>query len=172
MEMLLLNVPTSLPSPSDRPGKLKSSSTTSNAAPGFMTREISSKRSSHMFSGTPRAIRLTCTKSKDSFGNGRPSRKFAWTQLILLRRSLSLERRARSGWRETISRPTTWQPFQYLAASITHTPSPQPTSNILLRGSWAGCSFQDCGNACQVKEPPLIWRVRRVSIASRSMTFR
>lgn len=77
MEVLLLNVPTSLPSPSDRPGKLKSSSTTSNAAPGFITRLISSKRSSHMFSGTPRAIRLTCTKSKDSFGNGRPSRKFA-----------------------------------------------------------------------------------------------
>lgn len=44
---LLLRVPTSLPSPSERPGKLKSSSTTSNAAPGFITRVISSKRSSH-----------------------------------------------------------------------------------------------------------------------------
>lgn len=50
MEMLLpllLKVPTSLPSPSDRPGKFKSSSTTSKAAPGFITRVISSKRSSH-----------------------------------------------------------------------------------------------------------------------------
>jgi hypothetical protein len=50
MEMLLpllLNVPTSLPSQSGRPGKLKSSSTISNAAPGFITRVISSKRSSH-----------------------------------------------------------------------------------------------------------------------------
>lgn len=77
MEMLLsllLSVPTSLPSPSDRPGKLKSSSMTSNAAPGFITRVISSKRSSHLSSGTPRAIRLMCTKSKDSFANGRPSR--------------------------------------------------------------------------------------------------
>lgn len=49
MEMLLpllLRVPTSLPSPSD-PGKVRSSSTTSNAAPGFITRVISSKRSSH-----------------------------------------------------------------------------------------------------------------------------
>lgn len=44
---LLLSVPTSLPSTSDRPGKLKSSSMTSNAAPGFITRVISSKRSSH-----------------------------------------------------------------------------------------------------------------------------
>lgn len=44
---LLRNVPTSLPSPSVRPGKLRSSSTTSNAAPGFITRVISSKRSSH-----------------------------------------------------------------------------------------------------------------------------
>lgn len=174
MEMLLpllLRVPTSLPSPSD-PGKVRSSSTTSNAAPGFITRVISSKRSSHLSSGTPRAIRFMCTKSKDSFGNGRPSRKFAWTQLTLLRRSLFLERRARSGWRGTMSRPTTWQPFQYLAASITHTPSPQPKSNILLRGPCAGGSFQDLGNACQVKEPPLIWRVRRVSMASRSTAFR
>lgn len=76
MEMLLpllLRVPTSLPSPSD-PGKVRSSSTTSNAAPGFITRVISSKRSSHLSSGTPRAIRFMCTKSKDSFGNGRPSR--------------------------------------------------------------------------------------------------
>lgn len=44
---LLLKVPTSLPSPSNRPGKLKSSSMTSSAAPGFITRVISSKRSSH-----------------------------------------------------------------------------------------------------------------------------
>lgn len=44
---LLLKVPTSLPSPSNRPGKLKSSSMTSSAAPGFIMRVISSKRSSH-----------------------------------------------------------------------------------------------------------------------------
>lgn len=94
MEMLLsllLKVPTSLPSPSDRPGKLKSSSMTSKAAPGFITRVISSKSSSHLSSGTPRAIRLTCTKSKDSLAKGRPSRKLAWTQLTLFRMSLSLE---------------------------------------------------------------------------------
>jgi len=175
MEMLLpllLNVPTSLPSQSGRPGKLKSSSTISNAAPGFITRVISSKRSSHLSSGTPRAIRLMCTKSKDSFANGRPSRKLAWTQLTLFKRSLSLERRTRSGWRETISRPTTSQPFQCLAASTTHTPFPEPISNILLRGTSGGGLFQDGGNTCQVKEPPLIWRVRRVSTASRSRTFR
>jgi hypothetical protein len=101
MEMLLpllLKVPTSLPSPSDRPGKLKSSSTTSKAAPGFITRVISSKRSSHysvfsivgwrkrrrtLSSGTPRAIRLMCTKSNDSFGNGRPSR--LWESMMRIR---------------------------------------------------------------------------------------
>lgn len=169
---LLLKVPTSLPSPSDRPGKLKSSSMTSKAAPGFITRVISSKRSSHLSSGTPRAIRLTCTKSNESFANGRPSRKLRWTQLILLTRSLSLQRRGRLGWRDTISRPTTSQPFQYLAASITHTPFPQPISSILLRGPCWGGSFQDWGNECHVNEPPVIWRVRRVSMASRSMTFR
>lgn len=40
------------------PGKLKSSSIISKAAPGFITRVISSKRASHLSSGTPRAIRL------------------------------------------------------------------------------------------------------------------
>lgn len=35
--------------------------------------------------------------------------KFAWTQLTLLRRSLFLERRTRSGWRGTISRPASGQ---------------------------------------------------------------
>lgn len=77
-------------------------------------------------------------------------------------RSLSLERRTRSGWRDTTSRPA----FQCLAASTTHTPFPEPISNILLRGTSGGGLFQDGGNTCQVKEPPLIWRARRVSTAS------
>lgn len=45
--LLLCKVAISLPSCSDHPGKLRSSSTTSNAAPGFITRVISLKRSSH-----------------------------------------------------------------------------------------------------------------------------
>lgn len=69
------------------PGKNRSSSIISKAAPGFITREISSKRASHLSSGTPRAILLICTKSNSPSGKGSPARRFPCTHVILFSKS-------------------------------------------------------------------------------------